>query len=212
MPQPQGLPTPLPDELAKLGNSLAQDVNRAGGRLLLVGGCVRDTFLNSTSSEIDCEVQGLSLSQLKSSLSPKYQCIEVGKAFGVLKLRGLPAELSLPRTENKTGTGHKGFSIKVDPLLPFERSCQRRDFTINAIGYDPLSGELLDPIGGVPDAQNRILRHIGPAFSEDPLRVLRGMQFVARFDLSELQRPLNFAGLYPLKTSHRKGSLRSGKN
>jgi tRNA nucleotidyltransferase (CCA-adding enzyme) len=184
MPQPQGLPAPLPDELTQLGHSLAQDVNRAGGRLLLVGGCVRDTFYNSAPSEIDCEVQGLSLSQLKSSLSSKYQCVEVGKAFGVLKLRGLPAELSLPRTETKTGTGHKGFSIEVDPHLPFERSCQRRDFTINAIGYDPLSGELLDPVDGVPDAQNRILRHIGPAFSEDPLRVLRGMQFVARFDLS----------------------------
>jgi len=199
MPQPQGLPTPLPDELAKLGNSLAQDVNQAGGRLLLVGGCVRDTFFNSTPSEIDCEVQNLSLSQLKSSLSPKYQCIEVGKAFGVLKLRGLPAELSLPRTENKTGTGHKGFSIKVDPLLPFERSCQRRDFTINAIGYDPLSGELLDPIGGVPDAQNRILRHIGPAFSEDPLRVLRGMQFVARFDLSATAETLKLCRTIPIE-------------
>ena len=84
MPQPQGLPAPLPDELTQLGHSLAQDVNRAGGRLLLVGGCVRDTFYNSAPSEIDCEVQGLSLSQLKSSLSSKYQCVEVGKAFGVL--------------------------------------------------------------------------------------------------------------------------------
>jgi len=203
MPQPQGLPARLPDELAKLGHSLAEDVNRAGGRLLLVGGCIRDTFLNSAPSEIDCEVQGLSLSQLKSSLSSKYQCVEVGKAFGVLKLRGLPAELSLPRTETKTGTGHKGFSIEVDPHLPFERSCQRRDFTINAIGYDPLSSELLDPAGGVPDTQNRILRHIGPAFSEDPLRVLRGMQFVARFDLSataetlELCRTISIENLPP---------------
>jgi tRNA nucleotidyltransferase (CCA-adding enzyme) len=203
MPQPQGLPAPLPDELTQLGHSLAQDVNRAGGRLLLVGGCVRDTFFNSIPSEIDCEVQGLSLSQLKSSLSSKYQCVEVGKAFGVLKLRGLPAELSLPRTETKTGTGHKGFSIEVDPHLPFERSCQRRDFTINAIGYDPLSSELLDPVGGVPDAQNRILRHIGPAFSEDPLRVLRGMQFIARFDLSattetlELCRTISIENLPP---------------
>jgi len=203
MPQPQGLPAPLPDELTQLGHSLAQDVNRAGGRLLLVGGCVRDTFFNSIPSEIDCEVQGLSLSQLKSSLSSKYQCVEVGKAFGVLKLRGLPAELSLPRTETKTGTGHKGFSIEVDPHLPFERSCQRRDFTINAIGYDPLSSELLDPVGGVPDAQNRILRHIGPAFSEDPLRVLRGMQFVARFELSataetlELCRTISIENLPP---------------
>ncbi len=199
MPQPQGLPTPLPDELAKLGHSLAEDVNRAGGRLLLVGGCVRDTFLNSTPSEIDCEIQGLSLGQLKSTLSSKYQCVEVGKAFGVLKLRGLPAELSLPRTETKTGTGHKGFSIEVDPHLPFERSCQRRDFTINAIGLDPLSGEVLDPVYGIADAQNRILHHVGPAFSEDPLRVLRGMQFIARFNLSPHPQTLELCRTIPIE-------------
>jgi tRNA nucleotidyltransferase (CCA-adding enzyme) len=98
MAETAGLFDCLPCELAHLAGSLATDVAKAGGRLLLVGGCVRDAILESTPREIDCEVQGLSLAQLNSSLSPKYQCVEVGKAFGVLKLRGLPAELSLPRT------------------------------------------------------------------------------------------------------------------
>ena len=194
-----GLLDCLPLELADLARSLANDVAKAGGRLLLVGGCVRDAILESTPREIDCEVQGLSLDQLKSALSLKYECLEVGKAFGVLKLRGLPAELSLPRTETKTGTGHKGFSIEVDPHLPFERSCQRRDFTLNAIGLDPLSGEVLDPVNGTADTQERILRHVGPAFSEDPLRVLRGMQFIARFNLSPHSQTLELCSTIPIE-------------
>ena len=149
----------------------------------MVGGSVRDLYLGSSSSEIDCEVQGLSIDQLKSTLSKNYTCHEVGKAFGVLKLRSLPAELSLPRTEIKTGSGHKGFSVDIDPDLPFSRSVQRRDFTINAIGLDPLTNELFDPTGGIADIEKCLLRHIGPAFSEDPLRVLRAMQFIARFQL-----------------------------
>ena len=183
---PETLSNPLdslPRELSSLAVALAKEIKIAGGRLLLVGGSVRDLYLGSSSSEIDCEVQGLSIDQLKSTLSKNYTCHEVGKAFGVLKLRSLPAELSLPRTEIKTGSGHKGFSVDIDPDLPFSRSVQRRDFTINAIGLDPLTNELFDPTGGIADIEKRLLRHIGPAFSEDPLRVLRAMQFIARFNL-----------------------------
>ena len=183
---PETLSNPLdslPRELSSLAVALAKEIKIAGGRLLLVGGSVRDLYLGSSSSEIDCEVQGLSIDQLKSTLSKNYTCHEVGKAFGVLKLRNLPAELSLPRTEIKTGSGHKGFSVNIDPDLPFSRSVQRRDFTINAIGLDPLTNELFDPTGGITDIEKCLLRHIGPAFSEDPLRVLRAMQFIARFNL-----------------------------
>ena len=183
---PETLSNPLdslPRELSSLAVELAKKIKIAGGRLYLVGGSVRDLYLGSSSSEIDCEVQGLSIDQLKSTLSKKYTCHEVGKTFGVLKLRNLPAELSLPRTEIKTGSGHKGFSVDIDPDLPFSRSVQRRDFTINAIGLDPLTNELFDPTGGIADIEKRLLRHIGPAFSEDPLRVLRAMQFIARFNL-----------------------------
>ncbi len=177
-------PVSLPRELGKLAQKLSVLIHRGGGRLLLVGGCVRDLFFEAESEEIDCEIQNLSLDKLKSLLLPKYGFQEVGKSFGVLKLKGFPAELSLPRTEIKTGFGHKGFSVEVDPSLPFEKSAQRRDFTINAIGLDPLTGITLDPTGGRKDAKNRILRHVGPAFAEDPLRVLRAMQFISRFNLS----------------------------
>ncbi len=174
----------LPSELGKLAHKLASLIRHSGGRLLLVGGCVRDLQLGTTPREIDCEIQNIGIEKLKSVLTSKYTCHEVGKAFGVLKLKGLPAELSLPRTEIKTGSGHKGFAVDVDPFLPFEKSAQRRDFTINAIGLDPLSGELLDPTSGIADIKNRTLRHVGSSFREDPLRVLRAMQFIARFNLS----------------------------
>jgi len=182
--QPANQVDRLPPELAKLAHDLANLIGQKNGRLLLVGGCVRDLYLNATPQEIDCEVQNLSIEKLKSILSTKYTCHEVGKAFGVLKLKGFPAEISLPRTEIKTGTGHKGFSVELDPHLPFDQSAQRRDFTINAIGLDPLSGALFDPTGGISDAQSLTLRHVGPAFGEDPLRVLRAMQFIARFNLA----------------------------
>ena len=123
------------------------------------------------------------MEQVKSLLQDGYSFDEVGKAFGVLRIKGQPVEIALPRTELKSGSGHKGFSVKVDPHLPFEQAAARRDFTFNALALDPLNGQLQDPFGGGKDLRNRVLRHVGPAFVEDPLRVLRGMQFVARLDL-----------------------------
>ena len=163
---------------------LAQLFQNAGGNLILVGGTVRDLIMGNSPSELDIEARGLTINQIKDLLSPFYKCDEVGKAFGVLKLKGQPIEIALPRTEIKSGIGHKGFSIKPDPDLPYAKAVRRRDFTINSIGLDPLSGALLDPCGGKKDIANKILRHIGPAFAEDPLRVLRGAQFIGRFDLT----------------------------
>ena len=104
--KPANSPDRLPPELTQLSLDLAHLIQQAGGRLLLVGGCVRDIHLGSPPKEIDCEIQNIRIDQLKSILSAKYTCHEVGKAFGVLKIKGLPAELSLPRTEIKTGSGH----------------------------------------------------------------------------------------------------------
>jgi tRNA nucleotidyltransferase (CCA-adding enzyme) len=163
---------------------LAQLFQNAGGNLILVGGTVRDLIMGNSPSELDVEARGLTINQIKDLISPFYKCDEVGKAFGVLKLKGQPIEIALPRTEIKSGIGHKGFSIKPDPDLPYAKAVRRRDFTINSIGLDPLSGALLDPCGGKKDIANKILRHIGPAFAEDPLRVLRGAQFIGRFDLT----------------------------
>ena len=127
----------------------------------------------------------------------------MGKAFGVLRIKGHPIEIALPRTETKSGTGHKGFEVQIAPNLPFERAVQRRDFTINALGLCPLTGQFFDPCDGCSDINSKILRHIGPAFCEDPLRVLRGMQFIARFELTpqpettELCKSMNMENLGP---------------
>ncbi len=170
--------------LWELAMDLARHFESAGGRMLLVGGTVRDLLLGQIPNELDIEVQKLSAEEIKSSLQHRHSCDEVGKSFGVLRLKGKPVEIALPRTEVKSSSGHKGFTVKVNPFLSFAQAAERRDFTINALGFDPLNDELLDPFNGKEDLNKGILRHIGPAFSEDPLRVLRGMQFIARFDLS----------------------------
>lgn len=184
MSKSAGLLDYLNPELLKTTLELARLFQDAGGNLLMVGGSVRDLIWREYPKELDFEARGLSVEEIKSLLSPHFKCDEVGKAFGVLKIKGQPIEIALPRTEIKTGSGHKGFSIDVDPNLPFEEAVLRRDFTINALGLNPLTDELFDPCRGRQDIADRKLSHVGPAFKEDPLRVLRGMQFIARFQLT----------------------------
>ena len=155
----------------------------AGGRAWMVGGAVRDALLHHPVTDLDLEVHGIAASDLEDLLSQHFDLDAVGQAFGVLKLRGLPIDVSLPRTESKLGQGHRGFLVRSDPHLGLDAAARRRDFTINAIAYDPLSCELGDPLGGCRDLELRRLRHCSDAFGEDPLRVLRGMQLAARFDL-----------------------------
>jgi tRNA nucleotidyltransferase (CCA-adding enzyme) len=199
MDRPRDLREKLPENFATLAHELGTMVSGKGGRLLLVGGSVRELLLNEQPHELDVEVRGLETDQITSLLAPKFRTEEVGKSFGVLKVKSLPIEISLPRTEIKTGTGHKGFSIEIDPNLPFEQASARRDFTINALGLDPLTGELLDPHKGKKDLENGILRHVGPAFSEDPLRVLRGMQFIARFNLQPAEETVLLCQNIPIE-------------
>tara|TARA_Y100001934_G_scaffold282905_1_gene399251 strand:+ start:833 stop:2224 length:1392 start_codon:yes stop_codon:yes gene_type:complete len=163
---------------------IARELDAEGGQVLLVGGCVRDAALDLAPKDLDLEVRGIQADHLRTLLARGHGLDEVGKSFGILKLKNSPIEVSLPRTETKAGMGHKGFEVEVDPQLPFPEASARRDFTINAMGLDPLSGELLDPHGGRKDLEDKVLRHVGPAFVEDPLRVLRGMQFVARMQLT----------------------------
>ncbi len=155
----------------------------AGGRAWVVGGAVRDALLGGAVHELDVEVHGIEAADLEDLLSSRFDLDPVGRSFGVLKLRGLALDVSLPRTESKSGLGHRGFLVRSDPHLGLDAAARRRDFTINAIAYDPLTGELADPLGGRTDLRERRLRHCSPAFGEDPLRVLRGMQFAARFEL-----------------------------
>jgi tRNA nucleotidyltransferase (CCA-adding enzyme) len=155
----------------------------AGGRAMIVGGFVRDGLLGIDASDCDIEVYGVAPERLLTLLEECFRIDQTGRAFGVLKLHGLQVDVSIPRRESKAGLGHKGFLINSDPdMEPAEAAC-RRDFTINSISYDPLVDELVDPFDGEKDLREGILRHTSTRFSEDPLRVLRGMQFLARFDL-----------------------------
>ena len=159
---------------------------RASGRPRLAGGCVRDWLLGLAPKDFDIEVQGLTFDALQTILTPFGATDVVGRSFGVIKLRLGAAEydFSLPRRESKTGAGHRGFTVTPDPLLSDAEAAARRDFTINSITCDPFTGEIIDPHGGQADLRARILRHTSDAFVEDPLRVLRAVQFAARFDLT----------------------------
>lgn len=162
---------------------LAREARAAGGRAYCVGGCVRDALLGVEPKDVDVEIYGLEAEKIERILSKKFRFEIVGKSFGVWILKGLDIDVSMPRTERKTGAGHKAFEIVGDPFLTPKEACARRDFTINAILYDILSGDIIDEFGGMGDLKNKILRHTSERFSEDPLRVLRAMQFAARFNL-----------------------------
>lgn len=170
--------------LAKALEIISRSVNSAGGRALLVGGCVRDSILDIPVKDIDIEVYGIEAEKLKALLSENFSIDCVGEAFAVIKLKGLACDISIPRRESKAGLGHKGFDVMSDPYMSTEEAAERRECTINAIAYDPLTGELIDHFNGVKDLEARIYRHTSAKFIEDPLRVLRAMQFISRFQLS----------------------------
>ena len=171
----------LPDELRPVLEAV-----RRIGRPRLVGGGVRDWLLGLKSDDFDIEVAGVTFEALHRVLAPLGATDVVGRSFGVIKLRrgGAEYDFSLPRRESKTGRGHRGFAVAPDPTLSDAAAAARRDFTINAIAYDPFDDCVIDPHGGRADLQARILRHTSAAFADDPLRVLRAMQFAARFDLT----------------------------
>jgi len=181
--------------------SLARAVAARGGRAWLVGGCVRDVLLGGTRKDFDLEVYGVEPAALRELLEREHAVVDVGRAFGVLKLKGLPVDVALPRRETKVARGHRGFDVAADPALDMKSAAERRDLTVNAIYEDPLTGEIADPLGGRVDLAQRVLRHASPRFVEDPLRVLRVMQFAARlqFDVApetiELCRTLDLAEL-----------------
>ena len=164
--------------------TVAELVRREGGRALLVGGCVRDSLLGNSPSDFDIECFGIGAERLRSVLAERFDIDLVGASFGIFKLHHFDIDVALPRRETKLGLGHKAFEMECDPSLPLAEAAARRDFTINAIYQDPLTLEVLDPWNGRADLENDVLRHVGEHFPEDPLRVLRGMQFAARFSLS----------------------------
>jgi len=167
----------IPETVLKL----AEAVRREGGRALLVGGCVRDELMGRQPKDWDVEIYGIEPARLRNLLDVFGAVNVVGEAFTVYKL-GAHLDVSLPRRERKTGRGHRAFFIEGDPEMTFAEAASRRDFTINAILQDPLTGEIIDPFSGRADLGNKILRAVSPGtFGEDSLRGLRAAQFAARF-------------------------------
>ena len=144
-------------------------------KVYLVGGAVRDALLGLPAGDNDHVVVGASTQQM---LDAGYR--QVGRDFPVFLHPHGGEEYALARTERKSARGHAGFTVHADPSVTLEDDLRRRDFTINAIARDA-DGNLVDPFGGVRDIQSRTLRHVGEAFVEDPLRVLRAARFMARF-------------------------------
>ena len=168
------------DEDAK---RLATHVRGHGGRALCVGGFVRDRLLGRDSKDLDVEVFGIPQDRLLPLLQSLGRVEPVGQAFPVYKFGTI--DVALPRRESKTGRGHKGFTVEGDHTMSFEDAARRRDFTINAIAWDPLTDEYLDPFNGRRDLELRVLKVVDPAtFADDSLRVLRALQFAARFELT----------------------------
>lgn len=163
---------------------LAKRIEEEGGRAFLVGGCVRDEIMGLTQKDFDVEVYKLAPEKLREVISEFGKVDAVGASFQVYKV-GQDIDVSLPRRERKQGTGHKGFVVEGDPDMTFTEACSRRDFTINAVMKDVLTGELVDPFKGQEDIKEGVLRVVSlQSFAEDSLRVLRLVQFVARFGFS----------------------------
>lgn len=181
--------------------SLATSVRDAGGRALLVGGCVRDVLMGEEPKDWDLEIYEVEAIRLRSILDKSGPVNVVGEAFTVYKL-GNDLDVSIPRRERKSGRGHRAFVIEGDPSMTIEEATRRRDFTINAILEDPLTGEVIDPFDGRADLDSGILRAVSlETFPEDSLRVLRAAQFAARFefrvhpDTVELCRSMDLSDL-----------------
>ncbi|QQS32832.1 MAG: HD domain-containing protein [Acidobacteriota bacterium] len=161
--------------------ALSGAVRDVGGRAMLVGGCVRDELMGLPAKDWDLEVYGIEPELLRTIVAEFGEVNAVGEVFAVYKV-GTDLDVSLPRRERKTARGHRGFTVEGDPDMTFEEACSRRDFTINAILKDPLTGEIVDPFDGQGDIDRRVLRMVSrDTFAEDSLRVLRAAQFAARF-------------------------------
>ena len=168
--------------------TISEELLKHGAKAILVGGSVRDYFLGLKIKDYDIEIYGLKKVEDLEKILLQYGKVKlVGKSFGVLKFiyKGAEYDFAFPRVERKTGKGHRGFTVTVDGEMDFQDAARRRDFTINAMGYDILQKSFLDPFGGKEDLKRKILRHIDDkTFVEDPLRLYRGVQFCARFELT----------------------------
>ena len=168
------------EETVKL---IAEKVSDAGGSVYYVGGYVRDKILGIENKDIDIEIHGADVSAVEDILDSVGDRMEFGKSFGIYGLKGCTVDIALPRNEKPTGKGHRDFEIIADPFMGTYEAARRRDFTINSLMENVLTGEITDHFGGMNDLKAGVIRHIDDRiFVEDPLRVLRAAQFAARFN------------------------------
>lgn len=164
---------------------IAKEIADCGGRAYFVGGFVRDSLLKIENKDIDIEVHGIEKEKLRQILSCHGELIEIGESFGIFSLKGCNMDFAMPRSEKAVGKGHRDFEIGTDPFIGTKNAAKRRDFTVNALMRDVLTGEILDYFGGVRDLNEKVLRYVNDeSFPEDPLRVLRLARFAARFGFS----------------------------
>ena len=167
----------------EMARKIAEGADALGGCAYFVGGYVRDMIMGDVGKDIDIEIHGLTPTELKSLLDSLGERMDIGESFGIFGLHGYSLDIAMPRRESCRGQGHRDFDIFVDPHIGTPGAAKRRDFTVNAMMQNLLTGEIIDHYGGREDLKAGIIRHVDDAsFAEDPLRVLRGAQFAARFE------------------------------
>lgn len=170
------------DKDIDMARRIAAAAEKLGGRVYFVGGYVRDRLQGRDNKDIDIEVHGIKPAALEEILDSLGSRISMGESFGIYALKGYGLDIAMPRKEKLIGRGHRDFDVTVDPFIGTYKAAQRRDFTVNALMQDVLTEEVTDHFGGIDDMKKGILRHVSDeTFCEDPLRVLRGAQFAARF-------------------------------
>ena len=171
--------------MSNIAEKIAYSVSQMGGRTFYVGGFVRDKIMGIENKDVDIEVHGIKPEILLDILSEVGEPLSYGNSFGIYSLRGHDIDIAMPRQEHATGKGHRDFEVFVDPFIGTEEAARRRDFTMNSIMEDVLTGQLVDHFKGMEDLEKGIIRHIDrETFVEDPLRVMRGAGFAARFGFS----------------------------
>ena len=171
------------DKNTELAVRIAELAAQEGGTAYYVGGCVRDELMRRSIKDVDIEVHGIYPDRLESILDSLGERISIGESFGIYNLKGYSLDIAMPRKEENRGTGHRDFDVWVDPFIGTYKAAQRRDFTINALMENVLTGEITDHFGGIEDLRAGVIRHVNDlTFAEDPLRVLRAAQFAARFE------------------------------
>lgn len=191
----------MSDKNLEMARRIAYLVDEHGGTAYFVGGYVRDKIRQEDNKDIDIEVHGIYPRQLESILDALGERLSIGESFGIYNLKGYTLDIAMPRKEDNRGSGHRDFDICVDPFIGTYKAALRRDFTINALLEEILTGKVIDHFGGLEDLDNGIIRHINDAtFAEDPLRVLRAAQFAARFNCTIADETLELCGRMDLSS------------